>query len=132
MVIYLLLEVVDDDYIVDIDCELSNIKHKGPYSYSSLVFLSSIFFWTILESSLSILAACLPSVNKLSADGNVVSSIRRVISIQSLRSYASRQPIITYGVERDSEGTSGDKGGARPTFREGLELATQPKLDLCT
>ena len=93
-----------------------------------LVLFSVIFFWAIVESSLCIVAACLPSLRSSISTGTLMHSIHRAFSFQPLRSSAASQ--------RSGKGTSnqGDysvsltrserkTSNGRNTFRDGLEIA---------
>lgn len=74
----------------------------------SIVTVSTILYWSMIEAGLAIIAACLPTlqflVRKVSLD-SIVNSVRSALSLQSMRSQRPEsRPMGPYtNIQADSE-----------------------------
>jgi len=65
----------------------------GFSSSQGILLMSTWFYWTIIEMSMAIFAACLPTVKPLFSDTTTAQSLSRVIqSLLSMRSLSSSLP----------------------------------------
>jgi hypothetical protein len=65
-------------------------SHLAPYSLSQLtstVLITQVIFWSFIESSLALIACCLPTVHSLFHKSSLESAIRSIRSLASLRSH---------------------------------------------
>ncbi|MCJ1239322.1 hypothetical protein MMC14_007316 [Varicellaria rhodocarpa] len=106
------------------------IKLSDTSQYKAKLY-SLFFFWAIIESSLCIVAACLPSLRKVPSKKNLIRTVRSAMSLRTLRSYASRPSMGRPNISEDRPIGAHDiesNETDRATFRDGFEMTPLPKV----